>query len=151
MTRNKRLDALDDRVGSWLRPRLLRVSQPRWAATHAAAEEGEPGSAPTLEVHRTRGWSDRLHNYVVVLDGEPAGPLWPNETFRRTIAPGDHDVWLAVHLTGSQRVHFNVRDGQVVHLTATPQPLWIGPLKYARLLARRLPWIELHPTESASP
>lgn len=75
-----------------------------------------------IELKRShRGYTDRLRNYKVFIDGEQRGEIGLGGRLSMEVAPGVHEVVLRISWCRSPVVKLEVSDGETVRLRCKPR------------------------------
>jgi hypothetical protein len=67
-----------------------------------------------------RGWLNAARSYRVVIDGRVFARVDRGETLTFGIAPGHHELQLAVDWTRSPKLHVDLAEGQEVRVRCGP-------------------------------
>jgi hypothetical protein len=96
-----------------------------------------------VEVQRVSGgYTEHLHPFDVVIDEEVVGRLGPGDSATFEVAPGSHEIFAMIGWCRSERVGFQLREGQKVTLRCKTganlltDAYWatIGRRRYLRLI-----------------
>src|SRR5581483_369638 len=69
----------------------------------------------TISISRDSGYTDRLRNYRVILDGEEIGCLANAERKNFTVVPGQHNLVVKIDWCRSNMVSFTILSDQILH------------------------------------
>ncbi len=101
----------------------------------------------TIELERTKAWTDKLRAYKVTVDGAEVGTIKQGTTESFTVAPGAHEVQLKIDWALSPPLTVDVPAGATVALTCRPRANVLTILWYSTL--GRKHYLRLEPAASA--
>jgi len=75
----------------------------------------------TVCISRSSGYvRDRIRSYRVILDNGQIGLIGSGETHDFTIEAGSHDLNLKIDWTHSQKIQFDIEEGELVQFKCQP-------------------------------
>lgn len=75
-----------------------------------------------IRIERPSCWADRARTYKVMLDGREVGRIGNKQTLELDVAPGPHELYLAIDWCRSPSVAFEAPEGdaQPIAFRCTP-------------------------------
>jgi hypothetical protein len=93
----------------------------------------------------SRYWRDRIRSYRVILDDGQIGLIGSGETRDFIIEVGKHDLRLKIDWTHSQKIQFDIDEGELVQFKCQPNGnTFTGLIDLARTVRRHpRPYVNL--------